>query len=118
MSDLKQIAASVPPPRDSLPALKNLTPPGVAVERALLMFGCYRKGDAHDPDTYAAAISSILAEYPEAVVRYVTDPRTGIPRKLKFLPSVAEVAEACDHEWGLRKVIGEAKLAQFRAGKS
>jgi hypothetical protein len=79
------------------------------------MFGCYRRDDAHDPDTYAAAISAVLAEYPESVVRYVTDPRTGIPRKLKFLPSVAEVAEACDHELDLRRTIGEERLAEFRS---
>ena len=79
------------------------------------MFGCYRKDDAHDPDTYAAAISAVLAEYPEGVVRYVTDPRTGLPRKMKFLPSVAEVSEACEYELDMRRKLGEERLATIRA---
>ena len=60
------------------------------------MFGCYRKGDANDPETYTAAIAAVLAEYSPAVVQRVTDPRTGLPRTMKFMPNVAEVAEACD----------------------
>lgn len=60
------------------------------------MFGCYRKGDANDPETYTAAITVILAEYAPEVVQRVTDPRTGIARKLKFLPTVAELSEECE----------------------
>ena len=67
-----------------------------AAQRAKLLFGCYRKGDANDPETYTAAVTAILAEYPKEVIRYVTDPRTGIPRKSKFMPNPAEVSEACD----------------------
>jgi Protein of unknown function (DUF2826) len=67
-----------------------------AVERARLLFGCYRKGDANDPETYTAAVAAILADYEVEVIMRVTDPRTGIPRHLKFMPNPAEVAEACD----------------------
>jgi hypothetical protein len=42
------------------------------------------------------AIAATLAEYSAEVMQHVTDPRTGIPAKLKFLPSVAEVREACE----------------------
>jgi hypothetical protein len=62
------------------------------------MFGCYRTGDANDPETYTAAVAAVLAEYSPEVVCAVTDPRKGLPRKLKWLPSVAEVAEACEQE--------------------
>lgn len=62
------------------------------------MFGCYRTGDANDPDTYTAAITAVLAEYPIDVICAVTDPRSGLPRKSKWLPSVAELADACDAE--------------------
>jgi hypothetical protein len=62
------------------------------------MFGCYRKGDANDPETYTAAITAILADYEPEVIQRVTDPRTGIPRRMKFMPNPAEVAEACDEE--------------------
>ena len=60
------------------------------------MFGCYRKGDANDPETYVAAVTVVLAEYSEETIRRVTDPRTGLPRTNKFMPNPAEVAEACD----------------------
>lgn len=60
------------------------------------MFGCYRKGDANDPAVYTAAIAATLAEFPAEVIEWVTDPRTGIPARSKWLPSVAEVREACE----------------------
>jgi hypothetical protein len=69
-----------------------------ATERTRLMFGCYRKGDANDPDTYTAAIAAVLAEYPAEVIKAVTDPRTGLPRKVSWLPTVKEVSDACDAE--------------------
>lgn len=84
-----------------------------ATKRARLMFGCYRKGDANDPDTYVAAVAAILADYDDDVIRRVTDPRTGIARKLKFMPNPAEVAEECDHA---KKVIaGERLIAKRQA---
>jgi len=60
------------------------------------MFGCYRKDDSHDPETYCAAVAAILSEYPSKVVDLVTDPRTGIPGRSKWLPAVAEIREACE----------------------
>lgn len=60
------------------------------------MAACYRRDDAVDAEIYAAAMVAVLMEYPIEVVEHVTDPRTGLPRSLKWLPSVAEVAEACD----------------------
>jgi hypothetical protein len=32
-----------------------------AAERARLLLGCYRTGDANDPETYVAAITAILS---------------------------------------------------------
>ena len=66
-----------------------------AAERAAILFGCYRKGDANDPEMYTAAITAILAEYAEEVIQHVTDPRTGLARKTNWLPTVAEVDLAC-----------------------
>jgi hypothetical protein len=71
-----------------------------AAERARTLFGCYRKGDANDPETYTAAITAILAEYSPEVIQRVTDPRTGIARTNKWMPNPAEVAEACDEAKG------------------
>lgn len=67
-----------------------------AAERARLLFGCYRTGDANDPETYVAAITAILARYPEQVITEVTHPATGLPKKKGWLPTVKEVSDACD----------------------
>lgn len=70
-------------------------PPQFAAERAALLLGCYRRGDANDPETYSAAIAAVLTCFRQDVVEYVTDPRTGIPGVIGWLPSVAEVKKAC-----------------------
>lgn len=60
------------------------------------LLSLYRRGDAQDPETYVAGLGAVLSEYPAEVIDYVCDPRTGLARRLKFLPTIAEVAEACD----------------------
>lgn len=60
------------------------------------MFGCYRRGDANDPDTYTAAVAAVLTRYAPEVVAQVTDPRTGLPSRSDFLPTVKEVHDACE----------------------
>jgi hypothetical protein len=81
----------------NLPAeIAPATDPIIAVERAKLMFGCYRKGDAADPETYAAAIAAVLANYPLETVLRVTNPVHGLPSRSNWLPTVKEVREACD----------------------
>ena len=72
------------------------------------MFGCYRKGDANDPETYVAAITATLARYPEDVIISVTHPATGLPSQKSFLPTVKEVFDACEELNGPRK-----RMAQF-----
>jgi hypothetical protein len=62
------------------------------------LLSCYRKDEVHDPDVYSAAVAATLGDFPKSVVDYVTDPRTGLPSELKFLPNVAEVRDACARE--------------------
>lgn len=66
------------------------------------MFGCYRRGDANDPDTYVAAVAMVLSRYAAEVVKAVTDPFSGLPSRLKGeyggMPDVADVRAACDRE--------------------
>ena len=76
-------------PRCSLP---------VAADRTRLLLGSYRKGDAEDPDVYTSAVAAVLAQYPESVVRRVTDPRGGLPGTSQWLPTVHEVRAACERE--------------------
>lgn len=94
---MKKLEMSLPPATSSSSECE-ISPERLqyAAERARLLFGCYRKGDANDPETYTAAVTAILADYSPEVIRRVTDPRTGIPRKLKFMPNPAEVAEECE----------------------
>lgn len=71
--------------------------PAYLLNRARLLFSCYRRDEANEPETYCAAVAAILGDgYSAEVVNYVTDPRTGIPSNIKFLPTIAEVREACD----------------------
>lgn len=69
--------------------------PSYCLQRAKILFGCYRRDEAHDPETFCAAIAAIFSEYTKEVVDYVTDPRTGLPSSSNFLPTVAEVRSAC-----------------------
>lgn len=64
----------------------------------MILVGSYSRARPHDPETYADAIAATLAGYSRAVIQRVTDPRTGLQRKLKWLPEVADVVEACDAE--------------------
>ncbi len=67
-----------------------------AAARAKLLLGCYRTGEANDPETYVAAITAVLARYPEEVMTSVTHPVSGLPSKKGWLPTIKEVADACD----------------------
>jgi hypothetical protein len=93
--------------------------PSEAAKAAAQLFGCYRKGDANDPETYALAVAAVLSTYPVEVVREVCDPRTGIPGRLKWLPVVAEVKEACEavmqtHRLRVRTAETERKMLAAR----
>jgi hypothetical protein len=92
----KQLTISV----EKLPALaeEQAKRTEYAAERARILLGCYRTGDANDPDTYVAAIAATLARYPEKIMDIVTDPRIGLPRKKTWLPSIKEVYDACEEE--------------------
>lgn len=82
------------------------------MERARTMFGCYRKGDAHDPDTYVAAVAAVLAEYPDDTIWTVTDPRAGLPSKVSWLPTVKEVRDACEAHYGPTRRALELEAAE------
>lgn len=95
VSDIQK-ETSLTPQNGSPPAkLYSVIDPALAAERAKMLFGCYRKADANDPEMYAAAVTAILSEYDEETVAYVTDPRTGIARKSTFLPTLSEIDKAC-----------------------
>lgn len=64
-----------------------------------MLFGCYRRGDANDPETYVAAISAVLARYETDLVREVTDPNSGIQtteKYMTFMPNAGELKVYCE----------------------
>lgn len=65
---------------------------------APVLLGCYRTGDANDPQVYVAAIIAVLSDYAPEVQRLVCDPRAGLPSRASWLPTVAEVKSACNTE--------------------
>lgn len=79
-----------------------------------MLFGCYRKGEANDPETYTAAVAAVLSEYPEDTIRHVTDPRTGIPSKVNWMPNVGEVRQACEDHFGPTRRAMEREAKERR----
>lgn len=70
-----------------------------ATERSKILFGCYRRGDANDPDTYVAAIARVLSSFDAELIREVTDPLTGImtvEKYMTFMPNAGELKVYCD----------------------
>ena len=68
-----------------------------------------------DPDVFTTAIAAVLSEYPEDVVRQVTDPRRGIPARSKWFPSIAELKAACDDVMRTRRPPTMDRLPPPRA---
>lgn len=59
--------------------------------------GCYRRDEAHDPDTFAAALAVVLCDYPAEIVRYAADPRTGVIVAFPMgLPNVGQIRQYLD----------------------
>lgn len=66
--------------------------------KARLVFACYRSDQFADPENFIVQLGMILERYDDHVIERVTNPLTGIQRKCKFPPSIAEIVEACDAE--------------------
>ena len=75
-------------------------------KQARMVLSAYRKDDFSDPEGFIAQLGVVLEGYTDAVIRAVTDPRTGIQRRLKWPPSIAEMVEACDDEAARLETIG------------
>jgi hypothetical protein len=69
-----------------------------AAERARIMLGCYRKGEANDPATYSTAVAALLAQYEREVIQEVTHPLSGLPSQTDFMPTLRELKGACELE--------------------
>lgn len=61
-----------------------------------VLFSAYRTDQYPDPDGYMTSLGAVLEQYPDDVICYVTDPRTGIQRRSKWPPTISEIVEALD----------------------
>ena len=90
--------------------------PKIAAERARLLFGQFRKGDAADPNVWVAAVVALFTGYPESVVRRVTDPRIGLGSAAPFFPSLFDVRHACEAE--MKPIYDEIRRAENLRGNA
>jgi hypothetical protein len=91
-----------------------------AAARAKILLGCYRTGEANDPETYVAAVTAVLSHFPEEVITSVTHPVTGLPKKSSWLPTIKEVNDACNeaiepirsHEARLKRIKEQMEMRE------
>lgn len=61
-----------------------------------MLYSAYRTDQYADPEGFMASLGLVFSQYPDDVIVYVTDPRTGVQRGKVFPPSIAEIVGACD----------------------
>lgn len=87
-----------------------------AMQRAEVLFGSYRRGDANDPERYVAAIAAVLSMYEPDLIREITDPRSSIAtteKFMSFMPNAGELKVYCDGVAAVRDRI--RKMAAWPA---
>jgi hypothetical protein len=62
----------------------------------LAVFSAYRIDQYAEPESFKTSLGAVLEQYPDEVITYVCDPRTGIQRRSKWPPTISELVEACD----------------------
>jgi|HubBroStandDraft_1064217.scaffolds.fasta_scaffold09199_6 hypothetical protein len=61
-----------------------------------IMLAGYRAADFNDPSIAYAQFGAVLENYSDATIAYVTSPLTGVQSRCKFLPTIADLKEACE----------------------
>src|SRR5262245_50014082 len=86
------------------------------VTRAIKMiFSAYRKDDYADAKGFVAQLGTILQTYPPSVVEHISSPMTGIQRKSKWPPNIADIVEACNDRLGYE--VSMQKLSLQKAAE-
>lgn len=62
----------------------------------IAIFGAYRADQYADPEGFKNSLGAVLEQFPDEVVVYISDPRTGIVRRSKWPPTISEVIEAAE----------------------
>lgn len=84
---------------------------GVAANDAVTrLMGFYPAREVRDPKTFAAGMTALMATFPLDLVKRCIDPVEGLPSKLKWLPTLADVREFLDTERDRRaRILGNAR---------
>jgi hypothetical protein len=83
--------------------------PVTASDYANRLMGFYPAREVNNPVTFAAGMAANFAAFPRNIVKRVCDPVVGLPSRLKFLPTIADVRDALDAERVKRdRIIGNA----------
>jgi hypothetical protein len=61
-----------------------------------MMFSGYPQSDFTDPVAAALSMCAVFEDYSDELIKFATDPKTGVQRKHKWPPKIAEVVEFCD----------------------
>jgi hypothetical protein len=61
-----------------------------------ILCGCYRASEVADPMIFNEAALRIMCNYPVDILKAVSDPAGGLPARLKWFPTLAELKEACE----------------------
>ncbi len=71
----------------------------------LALFSAYRIDQYSDPESFKNSLGAVLEGFPDEVIKYVCDPRTGLQRRLKWPPTISEIVEVCeDHQEHLERL--------------
>jgi hypothetical protein len=76
-----------------------------AAEAGKALLGLYPARQVHDAETYSRGVVAVFLASELDFVRRVVDPVSGLPAKMKFLPTMAEINEAIAAERTRRSQI-------------
>lgn len=95
-----------------------LATPVEATDSAKQLLGFYPAREVNDAQAYAMGISALFSAYPAKFVKAVCHPVTGLPSRLKWLPTLAEIKDALDGEKSRReRIIANAMWVVRVAGE-
>jgi hypothetical protein len=81
------------------------TSPRAALEAGRQLIGQWPHAKPADPETYAAALACVLAQYPLGLVQECADPCRGLASEREFPPTVASVVSWCDRRLAWHQAV-------------
>lgn len=103
---------------DAVEGHDGLCAPADAAAFAGQLVNYYPAREVNDAKAYIAAMAAMFAAFPRDFAKRVCNPVTGLPSRLKFLPTLAEVREALDTEAARRKlIVANARYVLDQAAK-